>query len=320
MAPGRSSRLVALLIFAVGLAPACATVADRGAIDETSTTATSRSTSTTVPADDSTTTSTASTTTVPPTTTTAPDITASSRATTTTTGLEASGAAVRLPEGEGSFPVVVLVHGGGWVGGDPSSMTDLAVYLTDNGLITVNTPYRLAVEEASFPAAVDDVACAVRMAAALPGSNGSVTVLGHSAGAHLSALVALTGERYGLDCPYPDAGGPEALIGLAGPYDVDRLGLLMLPFFGGGPNVESEAWEAGNPMKLITGDADFSSLIMFGDRDALVDPSFALDFHQALVDVGADSTLELVEGARHMDLRDPAAIGELILAWLDRER
>ncbi len=184
----------------------------------------------------------------------------------------------------------------------------------------MNTPYELAVQEASFPAAVDDVACAVRLASSLPSSNGVVTVLGHSAGAHLSALVALTGERYGSECPYPYSGGPDALVGLAGPYDVDRLGLMMLPFFGGGPNVEPDAWEAGNPMKLITSDIDFPTLIMFGDRDALVDPSFALDFHQALTDAGADSTLELVEGARHMDLRDPATVGELIATWLERDR
>ncbi len=315
MAFGRRSRLTALLIVSVGLAPACASVADSGSIDGASTTLPSVSTSTSSPAGTST--SVAPTTTALP-STTAGAITTTPQSTITTTGPGELGADIRIPQGAGPFPVVVLVHGGGWVGGDPSSMTDLAIYLTDNGIITVNTPYELAVEEASFPAAVDDVACAVRLAAALPDSNGSVTVLGHSAGAHLSALVALTGELYGADCPHPDGKKPGALIGLAGPYDVDRLGLLMLPFFGGGPNVESEAWEAGNPMKLITADADFSSLIMFGDRDSLIDPSFALDFHQALVDAGADSTLELVEGARHMDLRDPAVVGDLILVWLER--
>lgn len=198
-------------------------------------------------------------------------------------------------------------------------MTDLAVYLTENGFLTVNTPYQLANDRAGFPNAVDDVACAVRMAGSLPESNGSVTVLGHSAGAHLSALVALTGYLYGPDCAYPETGQPEALVGLAGPYDVERLGLLMLPFFGGGPAVEPDAWEAGNPLHQIEGNVDFASLIMYGDRDALVDASFAIDFYQALVDEGGEATLELVEGARHMDLRDPAVVGDLIVTWLERE-
>lgn len=300
MALGRRSRLAALLIV-TGLATACAVSAGIDPGDEPG-----------APTSTSSTLTDATTTTTPPTTSVAQTI--------TTAGPQDLGAKVRAPEGAGPFPAVVLVHGGGWVAGDPSVMTDLAIYLTENGFVTVNTPYELAIQEASFPTAVDDVACAVRLASSLPSSNGVVTVLGHSAGAHLSALVALTGELYGSECPYPYSGGPDALVGLAGPYDVDRLGLLMLPFFGGGPNVEADAWEAGNPMKLITSDIDFPTLIMFGDRDALVDPSFALDFHQGLTDAGADSTLELVEGARHMDLRDPATVGELIVAWLERDR
>lgn len=318
MALGHRGRLAALLTAIVVAAPACAASTGSALADDPPP---STTTSTSIPP--------VVTTSVPPTTTTTTTPSTTSTlgetstsdptTTTTTTGPENLGAEIRVPEGEGPFPTVVLVHGGGWVAGDPSSMTDLAVYLTENGFLTVNTPYQLAVDAASFPAAVDDVACAVRLAASLPESNGKVAVLGHSAGAHLSALVALTGELYGSACPHPYSGGPDALVGLAGPYDVDRLGLLMLPFFGGGPNVEPEAWEAGNPMKLITGGTAFSSLIMFGDRDALVDPSFALDFHQALVDAGANSTLELVEGARHMDLRDPAVVGELIVVWLERE-
>lgn len=317
MALGRRRRLAALLTVLVVSAPACAASSDSGSVDDppepiATSTSISQVVTTSVPP-------TTTSTTTPSTTSTLGKTSTSDTTTTTTTRTESLSAEIRVPEGEGPFPTVVLVHGGGWVSGDPSAMTDLALYLTDNGFLTVNTPYQLAVQEASFPAAVDDVACAVRMAAALPESNGEVAVLGHSAGAHLSALVALTGELYGSACPYPYAGGPNALVGLAGPYDVDRLGLLMLPFFGGGPNVEPEAWEAGNPMKLITGGTAFPSLIMFGDRDALIDPSFALDFHQALVDAGADSTLELVEGARHMDLRDPVFVGELIAVWLERE-
>lgn len=316
MAPGSGIRFAALLTVTVALTAACASAVGVDPVDESL-----PPSSTTTSAPKTVTTTVAPSTTAPPSTvsTTTSQMTSTSL-TTTTSGPDDLGADIRVPEGDGPFPTVVLVHGGGWVAGDPSAMSALATYLTEEGFVTVNAPYQLAVQEASFPTAVDDVACAVRMAASLPNSNGVVTVLGHSAGAHLSALVALAGELYAPECPYPYAGGPAALIGLAGPYDVDRLGLLMVPFFGGGPNVEPDAWEAGNPMKLITEGADFSSLIMFGDRDTLVDPSFALDFHQALIDVGADSTLELVEGARHMDLRDPETVGELIVVWLERER
>lgn len=309
MASGRRSGLPALLIATLALLSAC--VPDDATPATPATEQTSTSSSTTQAATTSTTTTQATTTTSLPATTTS--------VASTTTIVEDLRADIRVPGGEGPFPAVVLVHGGGWVAGDPSTLSDLAAYLTENGFITVNTPYKLAVQDAGYPGAVDDVACAARLAAAHPDSSGQVAVLGHSAGAHLSALVALNGDAYGGDCPYPPASLPQKLVGLAGPYDVERLGLLMLPFFGGGPAVEPEAWESGNPLNFVGENTSLSSLIMYGENDTLVDPTFAVDFHLALVDAGSDATLELVEDARHMDLRDPDAVGELIVTWLERD-
>lgn len=202
--------------------------------------------------------------------------------------------------------------------GDPSSLTALAEFLTGSGFLTVNTPYKLANQEAGFPEALDDVACAVSYAATHPDSDGTVAVIGHSAGAHLSAVVGLTGDRYGSDCAVDGPRVPDRLVGLAGPYDVDRLGLIMLPFFGGGPDVEPEAWEAGNPMNLTDQNTSLISLIMYGNNDALVPPVFAIDFHTALTGSGGASDIELVEGADHNDLRNPDWVGDLVVTWLDR--
>ncbi|HEX9762809.1 MAG TPA: alpha/beta hydrolase [Acidimicrobiia bacterium] len=240
--------------------------------------------------------------------------------TTTTVGeLPEIDAEVRVPEGEGRFPAVVLVHGGAWVAGAPSGIRDLAVYLTGEGFLTVNTRYQLSDDSSpGFPGALDDVACAVRYAAAHPQSDGTVAIVGHSAGAHLSAVVALTGDLYGEDCPIAGSGVPQRLVGIAGAYDVSRLGFIMIPFFGAGPNAAPDAWQAGNPQRLTDENPDLSSLILIGERDGLVDPSFADDFNQALLDSGAQSLLEVVEGARHTDLVDPGVVGVLIVTWLER--
>jgi dienelactone hydrolase len=259
------------------------------------------------------------------TTSSPPTSTATSLADTTTSSLSPSeepieaDAEVVVPEGEGPFPAVVLVHGGGWVAGGPSIMDPLADHLNANGYLTVNTRYALAsLDHAAYPEAVEDVACAVRFAASHPDSDGTVAVVGHSAGAHIGALVALTGDQYQGDCEFPGPGLPDRFIGLAGPYDVSRLGLAVAAFFGGGPESIPEVWEAGNPLLHTNGNGDLDSLIMYGERDGLVPDTFAFDFHQALVDSGSDSLLELVEGAMHNEMHDPALVGDLIVTWLGR--
>jgi len=197
-------------------------------------------------------------------------------------------------------------------------MRPLARYLNGEGLLTVNTPYQLAGEMPGFPTAVDDVACAVRYAAAHPDSDGTVALIGHSAGAHISAIVALTGFQYTEECPIPGSGVPERFVGLAGPYDAERLGIIMLPFFGAGPVAEPEAWQAGNPQGLTDENPDLVSLLLYGENDSIVDASFAFNFHDALLESGSESLLELVEGARHNNVRDPDWVGDLIVTWLER--
>jgi acetyl esterase/lipase len=270
-------------------------------------------------ADTSTTTASAPTTSTIPATTTSGAATGSTGpASTSTTGAVIAGD-VRVPDGDGPFPAVVLVHGGGWIVGNPSIMRPLATHLTDNGFLTVNTEYELAtLDRPGFPAAMDDVACAVRYAASHPDSDGTVAVVGHSAGAHIGAVVALTGNVYAGDCLYPGDGIPERFVGLAGPYDVSRLGLAVAPFFGAGPDSAPEAWEAGNPQLLTDENTDLDSLIMYGELDGIVADTFAFDFFDALESSGSSAFLELVEGARHQDMDDPGYVGDLIAAWLDR--
>jgi dienelactone hydrolase len=261
------------------------------------------------------------TTTVPETTTSTLDPTTTSAPpfTTTSAGSVEVDAEVAVPSGDGPFPAVVLVHGGGWVTGSPDLLRPLADYLVEQGYLTVNTRYALAdFDNAGFPEAVDDVACAVRYAATHPDSDGTVAVIGHSAGAHIGALVALTGDQYGADCPHPGSGVPERFVGLAGPYDVSRLGIAIVAFFGAGPEQAPEVWDAGNPQLLTDENTALDSLILYGDEDGLVDASFAIDFFEALSLSGSQSLLELVEGAGHNEVHDPDLVGDLIVTWLER--
>lgn len=255
-----------------------------------------------------------------------PEATSSSLAVTMTTiasptvdPTEPIDADITVPQGEGPFPTVVLVHGGGWVTGAPGLVAPLARHLTDRGFLTVNTSYALSNRErAGFPTAVEDVACAVRYAALHPDSDGTVAVIGHSAGAHIGALVALAGDGYRGECPFGGPGLPQRFVGLGGPYDVTRLGMAVSSFFGGPPDRLPELWAEGNPLNFVGENPDLEALIVYGELDGIVADRFAIEFHNALLEAGVSSLLERVEGARHSDVHNPEVVGDLIVTWLER--
>jgi acetyl esterase len=109
-------------------------------------------------------------------------------------------ALVITPHGVGPFPVLVWIHGGGWVIGSAvesqATARDLAAAA---GCIVVLPDYRLAPEHKA-PAALDDCVAATRWlldnAGELGGDPSRIAVGGDSAGGNLSALVAIEfGER-----------------------------------------------------------------------------------------------------------------------------
>ena len=139
---------------------------------------------------------------------------------------------VYMPVGVGPFPLVVYFHGGGWVVGDLDTQDMICRGLCHGAsALVVSVDYRLAPEH-KFPAAVDDAWTATCWAAAhaaeLGGDAARLSVAGDSAGANLSAAVALrtrdeNGPRlraqiliYG-SCNYPSIRTPSTEEFAAGP-------------------------------------------------------------------------------------------------------
>ncbi|MDH3190294.1 MAG: alpha/beta hydrolase [Acidimicrobiia bacterium] len=222
-----------------------------------------------------------------------------------------------IPAGDGPFPAVVLAHGGGWIVGEPASIQPLADFLTDNGFLTVNASYQLALQAPGFPAAIEDIACAVRYAASHPLGDGTVVVIGHSAGAHIGAVVALTGASYSGSCELVGGGIPDGFIGLAGPYDVLRVGAIMTPFFGNPIEDSPDDWEAGNPTHLAANNPALRALLIHGAIDQVVPPDFSQNFYQNLVDGGVAAELVILESVDHAGVRSPSIVGETILEWIE---
>jgi acetyl esterase len=110
---------------------------------------------------------------------------------------------------EGSVPVVVFIHGGGWSVGDLDTYDGEARgHAVGAGAVVVSVDYRLAPEH-PYPAAVEDVWAATQWVAAhaqeLGADSGRLAVAGDSAGGNLAAVVSQLAR---------DAGGPQILFQL----------------------------------------------------------------------------------------------------------
>src|SRR5687767_4233845 len=106
---------------------------------------------------------------------------------------------VYRPRGATSLsPLVVFFYGGDWQTGSKRDYRFVTQALASRGFVAVMPDYRLY-PEAVFPAFVEDGALAVRWArnhAALIGGDGRrIHLMGHSAGAHIAALLTLD-EHY----------------------------------------------------------------------------------------------------------------------------
>ena len=99
---------------------------------------------------------------------------------------------VYRPDDNRNYPVVMMIHGGGWNSGTPDMQKTLAINLAKMGFATVTVEYRL-IPEALYPAAVDDLNDAVKWlfenADKHKWDRDKIVVSGSSAGGQLAALI-----------------------------------------------------------------------------------------------------------------------------------
>lgn len=225
---------------------------------------------------------------------------------------------IYAPETMGSYPVVVLFHGGGWFGGAPISTAPLADYLASQGIVVFNATYRTS--GGGYPESFDDVACAVRFArASAPTySDASVplVVVGHSAGAHLASVVALAGDEFGEECSVEGSAVPDRFVGLAGPYDPTLYRQVLPAFFGTRFENDPTPWEGGSPYSYFGNNSELAILLMHGATDELVPISSSELFAEALAEAGYEVKFIEVAGAPHQALRDPNVVGPQLAAFL----
>lgn len=163
-------------------------------------------------------------------------------------------------------PVVVFLHGGSWRHGDREGYRFVGQRLARAGALVLVPDYRKAPGHA-FPDFMYDTARAVAWArdnaARLGGDPRRVYVMGHSAGAHIVALLATDGRYLSSVGMSPrDLAG---VVALAGPYDFLPLTDPELwEVFG-----EQADWPLSQPVNFADGDEP-PFLLLHGRRDRIV--------------------------------------------------
>ena len=176
---------------------------------------------------------------------------------------------VYTPAGAASAPVVVFFYGGAWISGERAWYRYAGEALSAHGIVTIVLDYRKS-PQVKFPAFMDDAALAVAWARANAASFGGdprrIFVMGHSAGAHIGALLATDAHWLAkVDMKPRDLRG---FVGLAGPYDFAPFSDdYLLDVFGSDP----AAQQAAMPANYVDGDEP-PMLLLQGLKDSTVWP------------------------------------------------
>ncbi|MER5883353.1 alpha/beta hydrolase [Streptomyces sp. NPDC001941] len=240
---------------------------------------------------------------------------------------------VRVPAADGPVPVVVWIHGGGWLEGDrrypPPTVPVELLYGTvlEAGLAVVSIDYRHSLE-APFPAQLHDVKAAVRyvrrFAAELGVDPDRIGVWGESAGGHLAALAGLLGA--GTDpelegsCGVPDGDSSvRAVVDWYGPADLGLLLTHVIPampvdsgypdpvvsLLGGTQDERAGLARAASPLTYVGPAVPPPFLLVHGTVDSVVPYHQSELLADALKGAGGEVTLQPVEAAEHIFLGSP---------------
>ncbi len=190
-------------------------------------------------------------------------------------------------------PVVVFFYGGSWRNGSRAWYRFVGERLAAHGAIVVIPDYRLY-PQVQFPAFIDDAARAVVWARDNYATQGrSLFAAGHSAGAHIAALVA-TDARY-LERAGGSLADLDGAIGYSGVYDFLPLTDDTLKATFGG---EQRLWDASQPVNFVDGDEP-PFFLVHGRNDRIVWPRNSESLARALRDARVPVEFLLLDDLGH---------------------
>ena len=242
------------------------------------------------------------------------------------------------PSNDKPRPAVVLVHGGGWMGGERGAPTvaGLADALARAGYVAFSIDYRLVKKSPDgeawvnqFPIPVDDCRRAVRWVRSNADKYGvdatKLGAAGDSAGGHLAAMLGTTDAPAGDAEPAGVSIRVQAVVDIFGPmklngdYSKMMIGDMTVQELVDAFVGKEENKRAASPLFHID-DQTAAFLILQGTADPLVTVDHSRDMHAALLKAGRRSEYVEFVGAGHgFAGQDWDTVVARTVAFFDRE-
>ncbi|UUO05103.1 alpha/beta hydrolase [Blastopirellula sp. J2-11] len=202
-----------------------------------------------------------------------------------------------LPQGDGPYPGVLMVHGGAWLAGDRSRMAIHALQLARHGYCVASIGYRLAPAH-KFPAQLEDC----RMALAWLRDHADqyhidpkqIVGYGYSAGAQLICLTAMTATDPAQGLCAVVAGGTPC------DFTLEPLTSARLAYFLGGTRAAvPDVYRQASPAKFVSTKSP-PMFFFHGTADSLVPLAGVKAMCKALDQAGCDVRLCELDQASHI--------------------
>jgi acetyl esterase/lipase len=203
-----------------------------------------------------------------------------------------------VPPGNGPFPVVLFVHGGGWIAGNRKQLRRQAAFLATRGYFGMAIDYRLAPAYPS-PASFQDAQAAVAWlrdhASQYHLDSNHIAAVGSSAGGNLSAMLGATSGPHSSP-----ATAVEAVVSFNGIYDLNTMppSGMVTKFIGTPCSAALERCKKASPISYVeSGLPPF--LILHGTADQTAPYTQATSMVAALQAADDSATLFTADGAPH---------------------
>lgn len=232
------------------------------------------------------------------------------------TGHERQKLDLYVPKDAKNMPLIVWIHGGGWLDGSKDRCP--ALPFLDHGFAVASINYRLS-SHAVFPAQIQDCKAAIRWLRANAAAHGidanRIGVWGASAGGHLVALLGTTGDVKEFDVgpnletssriqAVCDFFGPtdftkmNAQATIKGPINHDAPDSPEAKLIGGAVQDNKDKCDKASPLSYVTED-DPPFFIVHGDQDPLVPLAQSALLERALSKADVACRLSILPGAGH---------------------